>query len=98
MKKVVDKYGAYRLVRTPNMTQILTFCYAKMPIIAIMENKKLPEAYEQAISDYLKSAYKNPLNTKWVKELLRETGVEGITAHAFDQGAKLIINSKFVKK
>jgi hypothetical protein len=98
MKKVVDEHGIMSLVRTPNMQQILTFCYAKMPIIAILEGKSLEMAYEQAISDYLKSAYKNPLNTQWVKILLEETGVEGITGHAFDVASKLILNSKIVKK
>jgi hypothetical protein len=97
MKKVVNEHGQLVLVRTPNMQQILTWCYNTMIPIAIV--KGFDGAYEQAISDYLKKLYGNKQNRPWLDALLKETGVdtEKFMPYAFMKAANLIFKSKIVK-
>lgn len=98
MKKIVDEHGQMLLVRTPNMQQVLTWCFQSMIPIALAHG--IERDYEQTISDYLKKLYLNKRNRPWLNELLLETGVDVNTfpGYAFEKAATLIFKSKIVKK
>lgn len=97
MEKLINEKGELVLKREPWMQQVLTSTYSKMIVVAILSPNGLNGAWECAISDHLKSLWKNPVNYPYIKQLLDETGVEGVTTHAFDQASKLILNSQIVK-
>ena len=99
MEKIVDKYGKFVLKRTDFMNWIAISSYHRVAIMAIVNNVNLDKAYEQAISEFMQALYKSrPLHRKQILELLAETGIEGITTHAFDHAAKLILNSHIPEK
>lgn len=92
MKKVINEKGELVLHRTENMQYIMNNTYALVPIIAVMHGT-INGAWESAISDYLKRMYQHAKHSNFIKSLLLETGIDGITQHAFDKAAILILNS-----
>jgi len=98
MIKVINENGELVLRRTEFMQWCFNSAYHQVAIIAIT-NGSLDGAMEQAVSDFLKALYKSrPLHRPKILELLKETGVEGITQHAFDKAGELIVNSKIEEK
>jgi hypothetical protein len=98
MDKEINEKGEMVLKRTDFMQCVAITCYHQIAIIAIT-NMTLDGAYEQAIAEFLISLYKSrPLHRPKILELLKETGVDGITKHAFYKVAELILNSHIPEK
>jgi len=98
MDKVVNENGELVLKRTEFMQWCMSSAYHQVAIIAIA-NGSMDGAMEQSVSDFLKSLYKSrPLHRPKILELLKETGVAGITSYTFEKAAALIVNSKIEEK
>ena len=94
MEKVVNENGELVLKRTEFMQWCMSSAYHQVAIIAIA-NGSLDGAMEQSVSDFLKSLYKSrPLHRPKILELLKETGVDGITSYTFEKAGQLIVSSK----
>lgn len=98
MQKALNEHGELVLIRTPNMQQVLTWCFQSMIPIAMAHG--IDRDYEYTISNYLKKLYLNKRNRQWINDLLLETGVDVNTfpGYAFEKAAKLIFKSKIVKQ
>jgi hypothetical protein len=93
MEKIVNENGELVLKRLPWMQEIMTSTYNRMIIVALIETKSINGAWEYAITERLKSLWKNPVNRCMILELLEETGAEGLNAQ-FDKAGYLITKSK----
>lgn len=94
MKKTENEHGQLVLVRDKWMQQIMNATYVSMIKVAIVSPAGINGAWECAISDHLKWLWKNRIDRHIIQGLLTESGVHGLTAHAFDKCAELIVKSK----